>query len=143
MTTRDGSRTRRWISSAMCAWGLALGLLTQADALTEQRVEVTIKNFTFVTRQVPLQLNLPVLIVIRNEDQVRHDFGSSVFQGNPTEVESSGAISYGTGIHGVFLNPAGDAMIRTTIGRPGRYEFKCSIHQNMKGELLLLTVEAV
>jgi plastocyanin len=30
-----------------------------------------------------------------------------------------------------------------TIGRPGRYEFKCSIHQNMKGELLLLNVEAV
>jgi len=125
------------------AWGLALGFLTQADALTEQRVEVTIKDFTFVVKQVPLQLNTPILISIRNEDQVRHDFGSSVFQGNPTEVESDGVISYGSGIQGVFLNPTGDAMIRMTIGRPGRYEFKCSIHQNMKGELLLLNVEAV
>lgn len=143
MTTRDRSRARRWISSVMCAWGLALGLLTQADALTEQRVEVTIKDFTFVVKQVPLQLNVPILISIRNEDQVRHDFGSSVFQGNPTQVESDGVISYGSGIQGVFLNPTGDAMIRMTIGRPGRYEFKCSIHQNMKGELLLLSVEAV
>jgi hypothetical protein len=125
------------------AWGLALGFLTQADALTEQRVEVTIKDFTFVVKQVPLQLNTPILISIRNEDQVRHDFGSSVFQGNPTEVESDGVISYGSGIQGVFLNPTGEAMIRMTIGRPGRYEFKCSIHQNMKGELLLLNVEAV
>ena len=143
MTTRDRSRARLWISSVVFAWGLALGFLTQADALTEQRVEVTIKDFTFVVKQVPLQLNTPILISIRNEDQVRHDFGSSVFQGNPTEVESDGVISYGSGIQGVFLNPTGEAMIRMTIGRPGRYEFKCSIHQNMKGELLLLNVEAV
>lgn len=143
MSTRDRSRARPWISSVVCAWGLALGFMAQADALTEQRVEVTIKDFTFVTKQVPLQLNTPILILIRNEDQVRHDFGSSVFQGNPTEVESDGIISYGSGIQGVFLNPAGEAMIRMTIGRPGRYEFKCSIHQNMKGELLLMNVEAV
>lgn len=143
MSTRDRSRVRRWISSAVFAWVLALGFLTQAVALTEQRVEVTIKDFTFVVKQVPLQLNTPILISIRNEDRVRHDFGSSVFQGNPTEVESDGVISYGTGIQGVFLNPTGDAMIRMTIGRPGRYEFKCSIHQNMKGELLLMNVEAV
>jgi len=143
MSTRYRLRARRWISSVVFAWGLALGFLTQADALTEQRVEVTIKDFTFVTKQVPLQLNMPILILIRNEDQVRHDFGSSVFQGNPTEVESDGVISYGSGIQGVFLNPTGDAMIRMTIGRPGRYEFKCSIHQNMKGELLLMNVEAV
>lgn len=143
MSTRYRSRARRWISSVVFAWGLALGFLTQADALTEQRVEVTIKDFTFVVKQVPLQLNMPILILIRNEDPVRHDFGSSVFQGNPTEVESDGVISYGSGIQGVFLNPTGDAMIRMTIGRPGRYEFKCSIHQNMKGELLLMNVEAV
>ena len=143
MSTRYRSRARRWVSLVVFAWGLALGFLTQADALTEQRVEVTIKDFTFVTKQVPLQLNMPILILIRNEDQVRHDFGSSVFQGNPTEVESDGVISYGSGIQGVFLNPTGEAMIRMTIGRPGRYEFKCSIHQNMKGELLLMNVEAV
>lgn len=28
------------------------------------------------------------------------------------------------------------------MDRPGRHEFRCSIHQNMKGEFLLLNVEA-
>ena len=125
------------------AASLVLGSLAQAGALPEQLVEVTIKDFTFVTKQVPLQLNMPIVIQIRNEDQVRHDFGSPVFQGSLTQVESDGVISYGRGVGGVFLNPARDAMIRFSIDRPGRYEFRCSIHPNMKGELLLLSVEAV
>jgi len=143
MSTRDASRPATWVTSAVFAGILAFGFLAQADAVPEQLVEVTIKNFTFVTKQVPLRLNMPVLISIRNEDQVRHDFGSPVFQGTPTQVESGGVISYGRGVEGVFLNPTRDAMIRFTIDRPGRYEFRCSIHSNMKGELLLLSVEAV
>jgi Cupredoxin-like domain len=143
MSTRDASRPATWITSAVFAGILAFGFLAQADAVPEQLVEVTIKDFTFVTKQVPLRLNMPVVISIRNEDQVRHDFGSPVFQGIPTQVESDGVISYGRGVEGVFLNPTRDAMIRFTIDRPGRYEFRCSIHSKMKGELLLLSVEAV
>jgi len=143
MSTRDASRPATWVTSAVFAGILAFGFLAQADAVPEQLVEVTIKDFTFVTKQVPLRLNMPVLISIRNEDQVRHDFGSPVFQGTQTQVESDGVISYGRGVEGVFLNPTRDAMIRFTIDRPGRYEFRCSIHPNMKGELLLLSVEAV
>jgi plastocyanin len=33
--------------------------------------------------------------------------------------------------------------IRFTIENPGRYEFRCSIHPKMRGELLLLNVGAV
>ena len=143
MSARHTSRTGTWVTCVLFAGSLAFGFLAQADALTEQQVEVTIKDFTFVTKQVPLKLNMPILISIRNEDQVRHDFGSPVFQGSLTEVESDGVISYGRGVHGVFLNPTRDAMIRFSIDRPGRYEFRCSIHPNMKGELLLLNVEAV
>lgn len=143
MSTRYTSRTATWVTSTVFAGILAFGFLVQADALTEQLVEVTIKDFTFVTKQVPLRLNMPILISLRNEDQVRHDFGSPVFQGTSTQVESDGVISYGRGVEGVFLNPTRDAMIRFTIDRPGRYQFRCSIHPNMKGELLLLNVEAV
>lgn len=143
MTVRHISRAGRWITSLGFVCSLAFGFLAQADALTEQLVEVTIKDFTFVTKQVPLQLNMPIVISIRNEDQVRHDFGSPVFQGSLAQVESDGVISYGRGIEGVFLNPTRDAMIRFTIDRHGRYQFKCSIHPNMKGELLLLNVESV
>ncbi len=106
-------------------------------------MEVTIKDFIFITKQVPLQLSAPTLIAIRNEDAVRHDFGSQVFQNSLTRVESGGVISYGRGIGGLFLDPGREAAVRFTIERPGKYEFKCSIHPNMRGELLLLSVGAV
>lgn len=66
-----------------------------------------------------------------------------MFDGVSTKIESGGVISYGRGIGGVFLDPTREAVIRFTLDRPGRVEFRCSIHPTMKGELLLLNVEAV
>lgn len=43
----------------------------------------------------------------------------------------------------MFVGPNANAVIRFTVKRPGRYEFKCSIHPNMKGELLLLNIQGV
>jgi plastocyanin len=42
-----------------------------------------------------------------------------------------------------MVDPKREAVIRFNMERPGRHEFRCSIHPNMKGELLLLSVEAV
>ena len=120
-----------------------VGSMVQAAAQTQQTVEVKIKDFTFVTNQAPLLPDAPTIITIRNEDDVRHDFGSIVFQNTSTEVESNGVVSYGRGIAGVFLDPNRQASIRFVIERPGRYEFRCSIHPNMRGELLLLNIRAV
>ena len=120
-----------------------LGSLVHAAAQTQQTVDVRIKDFTFVTNQAPLLPDAPTIITIRNEDDVRHDFGSIVFQNTSTEVESNGVVSYGRGIAGVFLDPNRQASIRFVIERPGRYEFRCSIHPNMRGELLLLNIGAV
>lgn len=127
------------------AWAtvLAIILLTPAAAQVQQRVDVVIKDFTFITQQAPLQLHIPILITIRNEDMVRHDFGSVVFQGTMTQVENEGVISYGREIGGVYVDPSRGAAIRFTLNRPGRYEFKCSIHPDMKGELLMMNVGAV
>src|ERR1051326_4670486 len=122
---------------------LALAGFARADAQSFQQIEVTIKDFTFVTKQVPLHLGVPTVISIRNEDPERHDFGSAMFDGTPTMVASGSIISYGKGIGGVLLDAKGEADIRFTIDRPGRHQFKCSIHPNMKGELLLLAVEGV
>jgi len=134
---------RRWMGRLALGACLSLVLFAQATAQPEQRIEVTIKDFTFITKQVPLMLDVPTLITIKNEDAVRHDFGSSVFQRSMTRVESGGVISYGRGVEGVFLDPSRETAIRFTMERPGKYEFKCSIHPNMKGELLLLSVGAV
>lgn len=133
----------RWIGGAVLAVGIAVSGFLQAGAQTEQRVDVTIKDFKFVTTQVPLRLGVPIVIAIRNDDGERHDFGSSMFEGVPTQVESAGIISHGRGIAGVFIDPKPTTEIRFTMDKPGRHEFRCSIHPTMKGELLLLSVEAV
>jgi plastocyanin len=140
---RGRGRGRGLIGKLGTAACLFLALLAPATAQVEQRIEVTIKDYTFVTKQVPLMLDTPTLIAIKNEDAVRHDFGSAIFHGSLTRIESGGVISYGRGVEGVFLDPGRETAIRFIIERPGRYQFKCSIHPDMKGELLLMSVGAV
>ena len=132
--------TRGRLLLAAC---FVLALCTQGGAQAEQRIEVTIKDFTFLTKQIPLRLGVATVITIRNLDQERHDFGSTMFDGVQARVESGGVISYGRGIGGLFLDAQKNAAVRFTMERPGHHEFRCSIHPNMKGELLLLNVEAV
>lgn len=109
----------------------------------EQTVEVVIKDSTFLTKQSVLRLGLATKITIRNEDAVRHDFGSTMFEGIPTKIEKDGVSVYGRGLGGVMLDGKRDAVIRFNMERPGRHTFRCSIHPDMKGELLLLSAEAV
>jgi len=146
-TANTGAATRaprrRWHHRLACVFALALTLAPQAGGEVEQIVEVTIRDFTFMTKQVPLMLNVPTLVTVKNEDDVRHDFGSVIFQRSLTKVESNGVVPYGRGIEGVYLDPHRNVAIRFTIENPGRYEFRCSIHPNMRGELLLLNVGAV
>lgn len=114
-----------------------------AEAQSEQVVEVTIKDYKFVTKQGPLRLGLPTVIKVRNEDAERHDFGSTMFEGLSVKVEQDGVIVYGRGVGGVLLDPRREAAIRFDLTRPGRHEFRCSIHPTMNGELLILSTEAV
>lgn len=127
--------------AVMGAVGLGSGI--PAESQSEQVVEVVIKDFSFITKQGPLRLGLPTVIKITNQDSERHDFGSTMFEGLPTKIEKDGVIVYGRGVGGVMLDPKRDATIRFNMERPGRHEFRCSIHANMKGELLLLSAEAV
>ena len=113
------------------------------EAQSEQVVEVTIKDFTFITKQTALRLGVPTTIRIMNLDGQRHDFGSTMFEGIPTRIEHDGVFFYGRGVGGVMLDPKRDVTIRFDTSRPGSHRFQCSIHPDMKGELLLLMVEAV
>jgi plastocyanin len=134
-----------WIWCLVLGATLGLGWNT-ADPLvaqSEQVVNVTIKDFKFVTKQPTLRLGFPTAITIRNEDAERHDFSSTMFDGIPAQIEQDGVVVYGRGLGGVFLDPKRDATIRFNMSRPGRHEFRCSIHPTMTGELLLLNVEAV
>ncbi len=134
-----------WVQGIVLGAALGLGWQTAGPLLaqTEQVVDVTIKDFKFVTKQPTLRLGFPTRIIVRNEDAERHDFGSSMFDGIPTQIEKDGVIVYGRGLGGVYLDPNRDATIQFHMSRPGRHEFRCSIHPTMTGELLLLNVEAV
>ena len=142
MKALTGRFQRRWlIIGAVCAVILGTGGSVWSE--NDQVINVVVKDFRFITKQGPLRLGVPTVIKIVNEDPERHDFGSTMFEGIPTAVEKDGVIVYGRGIGGLYLDAKQDATIRFSMTRPGRYEFRCSIHPNMKGELLLLTVEAV
>lgn len=132
-----------WVVVLGAALGLGWHSAGPLPAQTEQVVEVTIKDFKFITKQPTLRLGFPTRIDIRNEDGERHDFGSSMFDGIPAQIEKDGVVVYGRGLGGVLLDSKREATIQFHMSRPGRHEFRCSIHPNMTGELLLLTVEAV
>ncbi|MBA5866898.1 MAG: hypothetical protein GDA67_09435 [Nitrospira sp. CR1.3] len=133
----------RWAGIAMLSGACWSATALHVESQSEQVVEVTIRDFTFVTKQGPLRLGLPTVIHIRNEDAERHDFGSTMFEGLAARIEKDGVIAYGRGLGGVMLDPKRDATIRFNLERPGRHTFRCSIHPDMKGELLLLSAEAV
>jgi len=126
------------VGGMVCLWGSV-----PAESQSEQVVEVTIKDFTFVTKQRALRLGFLTTIKITNSDTERHDFGSTMFEGIPTKIEKDGVIVYGRGVGGVMLDPKRDAVIQFNMDRPGSHTFRCSIHPDMKGELLLLMAEAV
>lgn len=122
----------------VCLWGSVL-----VESQSEQVVEITIKDFRFVTKQTSLRLGLPTTIKITNVDRERHDFGSTMFEGIPTRIEKNGVIVHGKGLGGVMLDSQQVAVVRFKMERPGSHTFRCSIHPDMKGELLLISVEAV
>lgn len=121
------------------SWTTAGPLVAQS----QQTVEVTIKDFQFMTKQPTLRLGVATVITVHNEDPERHDFSSTMFEGIPTHIETDGVIVHGRGLSGVYLDPKRNVVVRFHMSRPGRHEFRCSIHPTMKGELLLLNVEAV
>lgn len=122
--------------------GIFLSCLSPSSAQFQQEVNVRIEGYTFHTTQMPLQLHTETLITITNLDEVRHDFRSDMFKNIPTRIETDGAVAYGNGLEGVYVNPGKEAAIRMTLDHSGRFKFQCSIHQDMKGEILLLTVDA-
>lgn len=139
---RNGPSTRRVLTGFLLGL-LVLGTLPQALAQPEQQIIVNIRNYTFETTQMPLQLHVPTVIYLKNGDDVRHDFGSLIFEGSHTRIETPTSIAYGNGIGGVYIEPGGEVSIRFTIDQPGHYQFKCSIHEGMEGEILLMSAGAV
>ena len=127
---------------------LTLGILLYggtmlSQAQSQQEVYVTIEGYKFQTSQMPLQLHADTIIKVKNLDNVRHDFGSQMFLNTLTHVRSNGVVTYGKGVEGAYVDPGKEASFRLVLDQVGRFQFQCSIHPDMKGEILLLIVDAV
>lgn len=138
----------QWQHMLQCIGVLTLGILMFGETIfsiaqTQQVVTVTIEDYAFRTSQMPLQLLADTIIKVKNLGNVRHDFGSQMFLNTLTHVESNGVVTYGKGVEGAFLDPGQEATFRLVLDQTGRFQFQCSIHPEMKGEILLLIVNAV
>lgn len=119
------------------------GLAVAVSAQQPNSLDVTIRNYTFEFKGTVLKPNQPVVIVLKNLDKVTHGFMSPLLGEQQVEIESRGATTYGKGIKGLHINPGETVTIRFMPMKPGRYQFDCDIHPNMKGEILLLSIGEV
>lgn len=135
---------RRFQTTGILTLGIFMVIGTLlSNAQSQQEVNVNIEGYKFQTSQMPLQLHTDTIIRVKNLDNVRHDFGSQMFLNTLTHVDSNGIMTYGKGIEGAYVDPGKEASFRLILNQPGRFQFQCSIHPDMKGEILLLIVDAV
>ena len=133
--------------------GIVLGLVTvllawrAADATSdiqaaqEQRLEIVIRDSTFLlTQPAPMRLGVSTVIILRNQDIIRHGFTSAMLSGILIHGEGEGIAVYGKGVEGFYVDPGKTLVIRLTAERPGSYTFRCDLHPQMKGEFFLLEV---
>ena len=109
----------------------------------EQRVEMLIRNYDFeIIHRTPVTLGGEAVIILRNQDIVRHGFTSPALPRLYLRVEGEGVSAYGKGIDGLYIEPGKTLVIRLVIEHSGRLTFHCDLHPEMKGELFLLDVPA-
>jgi FtsP/CotA-like multicopper oxidase with cupredoxin domain len=114
-----------------------------AIAQQEQRVEIVIRNYEFqLTQPTPIHLHMPTVVILRNQDIVRHGFASSMLAHLMIQGEGEGIAAYGKGVEGFYVDPGKTLVVRFVPERPGKYSFHCDLHPKMTGELYLLEVPA-
>jgi plastocyanin len=112
-----------------------------AQSPSDQRLEIVIRDYGFeVMKGAPVRPGLPTVIILRNQDIVRHGFTSQMLMGMLVYGEGEGVATYGKGVEGFYIDPGKTLVIRFTNDRPGKYAFRCDLHPNMKGELYALEV---
>ncbi|MBI3603857.1 MAG: cupredoxin domain-containing protein [Nitrospirae bacterium] len=107
----------------------------------EQRIEIAIKDSAFLlTQPAPVRQGIPTVIILRNQDIVRHGFTSAMLSGMLINGDGEGMAVYGKGVEGFYVDPGKTLVIRFTAERPGSFTFRCDLHPKMKGEFFLLEI---
>jgi len=114
-----------------------------AQALPEQRIEIVIRDYDFqVAKLTPIQPTLPTVIILRNQDIIRHGFYSPMLMGILVQGEGEGVAAYGKGVEGFYVDPGKTLVIRFNNQRPGKFSFRCDLHPKMKGEMYVMEIPA-
>jgi len=86
-----------WGIVSVPAWAVMLwigampGAVPDATSVQEQRIEIAIRNSVYErTKTTPILAGVPTLLVIRNEDPVRHGFVSPTLAALSVRVEDEG-----------------------------------------------------
>lgn len=109
----------------------------------EQRIEVVIHEYNFeLVHRTPARIGGDTIIILRNQDIVRHGFTSSALPQLYLRIEGDGLSAYGKGIEGVYVEPGKTLVVRLVLERSGRLTFHCDLHPEMKGELFFLDIPA-
>ena len=141
-----------WITTVVLTGGLLIPWTSTSTAgstadpkmaMEEQRVEIVIRNYEFqLTQPAPIRLHQPTIIILRNQDIVRHGFASQMLMHLMVQGEGEGIAAYGKGVEGFYVDPGRTLVIRFVPDRSGKYSFRCDLHPKMNGELYLLDVPA-
>jgi hypothetical protein len=141
------ARYSHWAVVSMVALAITLwlapmpGAVPDATSVQEQRIEISIRDSVYVrTKTMPILAGVPTLLIIRNEDPVRHGFVSPTFAALSVRVEGEGIEVFGKGIEGVHLDPGKTLVIRLTPEHQGKITFRCDLHPSVQGEIYLLDV---
>ncbi len=129
------------ISTVLLMLGLSPGHVPPPHAIAQEetRIDITIRDSAFVLdRPVASQPGVPTVIIIRNEDIVRHGFTSTILQGVLVRAQGEGIAAYGRSLEGFYVDPGKTLVLRMTIDESGRHSFRCDLHPSMKGEVLVL-----
>jgi len=123
--------------------GSGVDAQSPAQGLPEQRIEIIMKDYDFqVVKPTPVRPALPTVIILRNQDIVRHGFYSAMLQGILVQGEGEGVAAYGKGVEGFYVDPGKTLVIRFNNQRPGKYSFRCDLHPQMKGEAYVMDIPA-
>ena len=123
--------------------GSGVDAQSPAEVLPEQRIEIIMKDYDFqVVKPTPVRPALPTVIILRNQDIVRHGFYSAMLQGILVQGEGEGVAAYGKGVEGFYVDPGKTLVIRFNNQRPGIYSFRCDLHPQMKGEAYVMDIPA-
>lgn len=142
-------RMRKYLKSGLM--GLTLGMVCSVFAanlpqdsllvVQAQRVEIVIRDSEFfLTQHGGLQFGVPTVLILRNQDFIRHGFTSHMLQGLLVHGEGEGITAYGKGMEGFYVDAGKTLVIRFTTEREGRYEFRCDLHPRMRGEVSFLEI---